>query len=59
MTARLVSALALAGVLATSLTAARGADRIAYPEGYRAWTHVKSMVIHDRAHPLFDAFARL
>jgi hypothetical protein len=51
-----VAALALAGVLAASLTTAGGADRIAYPEGYRAWAHVKSMVIHDRAHPLFEAF---
>ncbi|HXG02530.1 MAG TPA: cytochrome P460 family protein [Candidatus Binatia bacterium] len=56
MTPRLPLALALAGVLAASLTAADGADRIAYPEGYRAWPHVKSMVIHDRTHPLFEAF---
>jgi hypothetical protein len=25
------------------------------PEGYREWTHVKSMVIQ-RGHPLFDTF---
>lgn len=56
MKVRLVPALALAGALAASLPAAGGADRIAYPEGYRTWAHVKSMVIHDRAHPLFDAF---
>ncbi len=28
---------------------------VAYPEGYRDWTHVKSMVIN-QGHPLFDAF---
>lgn len=28
-----------------------------YPDGYRGWTHVKSMVINDRSHPLFEAFA--
>jgi len=28
---------------------------VAYPEGYRQWTHVKSMVIQ-QGHPLFDAF---
>jgi len=28
---------------------------VPYPDGYRQWTHVKSMVI-DRGHPLFDAF---
>jgi hypothetical protein len=29
---------------------------VAYPEGYRHWLHLKSMVIHDRVHPLFEAF---
>ena len=28
---------------------------VPYPEGYRAWHHVKSMVIED-GHPLFAAF---
>ncbi|MDP1692524.1 MAG: cytochrome P460 family protein [Burkholderiaceae bacterium] len=28
---------------------------VPYPEGYRQWTHVKSMVINP-GHPLFDAF---
>lgn len=28
---------------------------VAYPEGYRAWAHVKSMVLQ-QGHPLFDAF---
>ena len=28
---------------------------VPYPEGYRAWTHVKSMVINP-GHPLYDAF---
>lgn len=28
---------------------------VAYPEGYRAWMHVKSMVI-EAGHPLYDAF---
>ncbi len=28
---------------------------VAYPEGYRDWTHVKSMVIN-QGHPLYDAF---
>jgi Cytochrome P460 len=30
-------------------------DEVAYPEGYRAWYHVKSMVIAP-GHPLADAF---
>jgi hypothetical protein len=28
---------------------------VAYPDGYRDWTHVKSMVIQ-AGHPLFDSF---
>lgn len=28
---------------------------VPYPEGYRTWTHVKSMVINP-GHPLYDAF---
>jgi len=34
-----------------------GADTapVPYPDGYRQWTHVKSMVIN-QGHPLYDAF---
>jgi hypothetical protein len=40
-----------------SVTAAAAADlRVAFPEGYRAWTHVKSMVI-GKDHPLANPFA--
>ncbi len=28
---------------------------VPYPEGYRQWTHVKSMIIN-QGHPLYDAF---
>lgn len=28
---------------------------VSYPEGYRHWTHVKSMVI-EQGHPLYDSF---
>ena len=31
------------------------ADGVAFPRGYREWTHVKSMIIQP-GHPLFDAF---
>jgi hypothetical protein len=34
---------------------AQGGNQVPYPEGYREWTHVKSMVIQ-KGHPLFDAF---
>ncbi len=32
---------------------------IAYPKGYRKWTHVKTMVIFSKEHKLFDAFGGL
>ncbi len=41
------------GDLGISGEAARPAVR--YPEGYRNWTHVKSMVIQ-QGHPLYDSF---
>ena len=34
---------------------AQAGDGPAYPEGYRLWTHVKSMTIHP-GHPLEDPF---
>lgn len=47
------AALAAAFVLATPIVHA--ADAIPYPEDYRDWTHVKSMVILP-GHPLADPF---
>jgi hypothetical protein len=44
----------VAGALAVSLAA--GAGPVSYPDGYRAWHHVKSMVI-EAGHPLADPFA--
>lgn len=32
-------------------------DSVPYPEGYRAWMHLKSMAIVSAKHPLFDSFA--
>jgi len=47
----------LALVLLGALTPAFAADTppVPYPEGYRDWRHVKSMVIQ-QGHPLYDAF---
>lgn len=42
----------LAFVVLTALVAGRSPETVAYPEGYRAWTHVKSAVIGP-AHPNF------
>ena len=44
-------------LLALSASSALAADpaSVPYPQGYRDWTHVKSMVIN-QGHPLFDAF---
>ena len=53
----------LMGVVAASMlsvaapsTAADAALKVDYPEGWRDWTHVKSMVIFAQTHPLFGAF---
>ena len=35
-----------------------GGGEVAYPEGYRDWTHVKSMLIEE-GHPLYGAFGGL
>ncbi|MGQ0545143.1 MAG: cytochrome P460 family protein [Betaproteobacteria bacterium] len=42
-------------VVAAVAFPAHAADPVPYPEGYRDWTHVKSMVI-ERGHPLYEAF---
>jgi hypothetical protein len=42
--------------IGTGVLGAAGTPQIPYPEGYRGWLHLKSMVIHDRSHPLFEAF---
>jgi hypothetical protein len=46
---------ALAALAAPALAAD---PAVPYPEGYRNWTHVKSMVIQ-QGHPLFDSFGGL
>ena len=35
--------------------AAHAGDDVAYPDGYRTWTHIKSMVLH-KGHPLESPF---
>jgi hypothetical protein len=47
--------LLVVGAVAGALAAA-GARPVSYPDGYRAWHHVKSMVIQ-AGHPLADPFA--
>ncbi len=49
--------LALAGLLASALVpgVAGAGEAVPYPEGYRDWRHVKSMVIEE-GHALYDAF---
>lgn len=53
----LLATLALVAMTALASLAVRAAspEPVAYPEGYREWTHVKSMVIEE-GHPLFAAF---
>lgn len=40
---------------ATSLVAMASSPPVPYPEGYRDWHHVKSMIIEE-GHPLYGAF---
>ncbi len=47
--------LALVSTLGLTLVAAKP-HGVEYPKGYRDWTHVKSMVIFNKSHPLFEAF---
>jgi hypothetical protein len=52
----LIAAALLLAASISPLAATSDSDRVAYPEGYRAWTHVKSMLIQPD-HPLADPFA--
>ncbi|HCP47875.1 MAG TPA: cytochrome C [Deltaproteobacteria bacterium] len=54
MVATLVVTAAL--IVPASIAVAGDALDVGYPEGYRDWTHVKSMVIFSDKHPLFGAF---
>ncbi|HEX7012696.1 MAG TPA: cytochrome P460 family protein [Steroidobacteraceae bacterium] len=48
---------ALLFIVAASMGVAVAADApsVDYPEGYRDWTHVKSMILNP-GHPLYDSF---
>jgi len=49
----------LAALCAATSTASLAADpQVPYPEGYRNWYHVKSMVI-DEGHPLYGSFGSI
>ncbi len=51
-----MKALVLSLICAATTTSALAADlQVPYPQGYRDWHHVKSMVINE-GHPLFEAF---
>jgi hypothetical protein len=54
------TAVAVALVLAAAPMTGTAADSsdVAFPEGYRAWSHVKSMVINE-GHPLYEAVGGL
>ena len=51
-----MKALVLSLICASATTSALAADpQVPYPQGYRDWHHVKSMVIEE-GHPLFGTF---
>ncbi|HET9977585.1 MAG TPA: cytochrome P460 family protein [Burkholderiaceae bacterium] len=47
--------LLVGSMLVSGIACAADAPPVPYPEGYRQWMHVKSMVIQ-AGHPLYDAF---
>jgi hypothetical protein len=51
----LLAVLLLAAAGAGAKEGAKDGGKVSYPEGYRRWPHVKSMVIQE-GHPLFEAF---
>lgn len=62
MKALLASILALVLVALVAVVvddSAAQSGGLKYPEGYRSWTHVKSMLIHSKDHPLYDPFGGL
>ncbi|HKJ77400.1 MAG TPA: cytochrome P460 family protein [Gammaproteobacteria bacterium] len=54
---RIIAAVVLVAGPAVPILADSGEsdERVAYPDGYREWTHVKSMVIEE-GHSLYDTF---
>lgn len=42
-------------VVGTALLFGFGNDEVKYPDGYRNWTHVKTLIL-EKGHPLYDAF---
>ncbi len=53
-----VLSLSILAVAAAGPALSQDAAPIGYPDGYRAWHHIKSMVIQP-GHPLFDPFGGL
>jgi hypothetical protein len=57
-----LAATLIAGLAVLTLTLAGSAlatdPQVRYPEGYRAWRHVKSMVL-EKGHPLYEAVGGL
>jgi hypothetical protein len=50
-----VGSIALVSAMFAAFALAEASTQVAYPAGYREWTHVKSMVIEE-GHPLYESF---
>jgi hypothetical protein len=46
-------------LISVTLVFAQEKKSVSYPAGYRDWTHVKSMLIFDEKHPLYNPFGGL
>lgn len=52
----LLSILLITGLIITSAYLPNPSqNEVPYPEGYRNWTHIKSMIL-EKGHPLYEAF---
>lgn len=51
-----LTAAALLAAVPFALSSSRARGEVPYPQGWRTWTHVKSMAILGEEHPLFSAF---
>lgn len=53
-----MKSLLFALTLTTATTAIAGSASVEYPDGYRNWTHVKSLIL-EAGHPLYASFGGL
>lgn len=51
----IISLCSFAAVLTAAVLFGFSKDEVKYPEGYRNWTHIKTLIL-EKGHPLYEAF---